>query len=290
MRHATILLAVVVMLAVPVNAATWTGATSTAYGNSANWEGGTMPDWDSEGAVFGSSGNNCLITLDAEAYNVMMDGTDHVTLQSGTWHVGNGDEFYLGYQVDQTGNPSLFTQTGGTLDSDRVIHIGYTQSSTAGLGYGKYVISGGSLDVADDRYIMLGYVYSGSYKAKGIFRVVGSGPTSISTGGFYINSDLSILELAFDGDNDPIQQIDVTGDIVLKGNLVITGTSGAAGPVTIMTYGGTLTGEFDSVTDGWTVDYGVTTSGVITVIPEPATLSLLAVGAVALMLIRRKRN
>jgi hypothetical protein len=57
---------------------------------------------------------------------------------------------------------------------------------------------------------------------------------------------------------------------------------------TIITYSGTLTGTFNNVTPGYTVDYSV--PGVITVTPEPSSaVCLLGISGIAMYHRRRKR-
>jgi hypothetical protein len=69
-------------------------------------------------------------------------------------------------------------------------------------------------------------------------------------------------------------------------SLNITMAPGAAfgGPYLIATYEGTLTGEFDDVTPGYTVDYSVPGEILITAfVPEPATLGMVLLCAGAML-------
>jgi hypothetical protein len=75
-------------------------------------------------------------------------------------------------------------------------------------------------------------------------------------------------------------------------SLNITMAPGAAfgGPYLIAEYIGTLSGEFNRVTDGYTVDYSTPGEILITAfVPEPTTLSLLLLGAGAILKGRRRR-
>ncbi len=109
----------------------------------------------------------------------------------------------------------------------------------------------------------------------------------------------SKLEFQFDGDADPIQQIDVAGNLTLGGILKITDDTGPTpnGEYILIEYGGTLTQSpnlDEQLPAGWIVNYGVDTNldgknEVTVTVPEPATLALLGLGGIG-VLIRRRRK
>ena len=87
----------------------------------------------------------------------------------------------------------------------------------------------------------------------------------------------------------------VTGNLILGGSsiLSIVDIDQLVGSYTIATYTGTLTGTFAGGNNlpvpTWWVDYGTGSNSAITMMPEPATLALLALGGLGMILSRKRK-
>lgn len=202
-------------------------------------------------------------------------------------------------QIGRTGN-GAFTQTAGPLIVNRTSSDAMVIGAVAG-GVGKYEISGGSLAVntTGAAGVAVG-IPAGT--STGTFKVVGNSATSIAiTGDYkqYANSNLS-LDIG-----TGVTPINLTGSATLGGalNVSFTTTPSVGQQFPIMNYGGALTGAFstfDTLVDSpagtdsvlLSISYGTgsNSSVVLTVVPEPVSLTLFATMLPALLVRRARRN
>ena len=176
-------------------------------------------------------------------------------------------------------NSTTYTQTGGATQND-----------------GSLVMSPSSGTVQ-----IQGGVFQGTGSVTGKVAVSGSGTRltpgdsigtltisgSVTFGG---SSGLS-EELGAVGSPGTSDKLAITGNLDLSSatdQLDLSGGS-AGGFYTIVTYSGTLTGIFNNVTTGYTIDYGTAHEIRVTGVPEPATTT----GGLALLsitLLARRRS
>ena len=312
MKKAVVLLAVAAVVVFPVAGAfakSWDGGGTDNYWNTAeNWDPDGVPT--SSDSVSFSTDDVAELHGSAESSGFRMYRNSTLDVYTGAAYqqYGSGEAHLCGGSGLPTGPWSVITQHGGTMNFSWHLRLGYHSISGTNTiqSRGRYIISGGTLTVS--RAITVGVAY-GSYPddtCLGEFIVVGGDADRISASGLVVDDSTydsddnpgysgpplrSKLEFQFDGDDDPIQQIDISGNVTLGGILKITG-SAPAGTYTILTYGGdlTLSDNFDAqLPAGWSIDYGTGSNSAITVtVPEPATLVLLGLGG-CLVLLRRKK-
>jgi hypothetical protein len=203
-------------------------------------------------------------------------------------------------QIGRTGT-GTFTQTAGALVVNRSSGDTMVIGAAAG-GVGKYEISGGSLKVATTTgpAVVVNGVVTGN--ASGTFKIVGNGATSISVAGDYKQYAGSSLELEIGAGVTPIE---LTGNVTLGGTLDIafTASPSLGQQFTVLDYGGSLTGAFstfDNFVDGplgpntieLSISYGAGSDSevVLTVVPEPASASLIVGGVALASLAARRRS
>jgi hypothetical protein len=128
----------------------------------------------------------------------------------------------------------------------------------------------------------------------------GSSPAEVAFGGDLVlaGGNALLMELGGTAAGTGYDQIDVAGSLTLGGTLdvaLIYGFEPQAGQTFDLLDWGSVRGEFNAVDlpalgEGlaWEAS-GLYSSGVLRVVPEPATLSLLALGGAAMMA-RRKKN
>ncbi len=225
-------------------------------------------------------------------------------------YLGNNKEIHAG-KADASNNGTdngYIVQTGGTLQNDGKLFLGYKQLA-AGTDGGIYTISGGTLTGAGRVYIAAG----GGDGAKGKFKVVGSAATISLGGEMYIANDSSTASgntgdatLEFNVVNGAVSKLQVLKTIIDSQNeaaavatLLISGTGTApTSDIVLVENTGTsgVVGVFDNAAEGaiFNVDgvnmtltylYIAGTDGlandIALVIPEPATLALLGLGLLA---------
>ena len=256
-------------------------------------------EWHGWHSSYPHAGTTQIFTVDNESTGTInLNGTSTIgRLGAGT----DGDK----YLVTQFTNAGTFNKTGtGTasiLSRESVTHFHGTfsygsntntgtlnvqdasgtlrfsqplDSSGALIGNGTFAVDNGNITIQD----------GGTVNA-------GQTPGDIATLGLeaatVVFEDNSTLEIDV-GSSDLIE---ITGDLELdEGSIVEFTDTPASYGFSFLTYTGTLSGEFGSVLglpDNMSVDYG--TAGILTVIPEPASLALLALGSAVMVNMRRRR-
>ncbi|MGA2253480.1 MAG: hypothetical protein ABSG53_02370 [Thermoguttaceae bacterium] len=115
-------------------------------------------------------------------------------------------------------------------------------------------------------------------------------PGDLNTGALVIAGGVDFQggELDLVGTGKSITSVSIAGNLSLKDDptLDVTGSL-SRGPYTIASYGGTLSGKFNTldIPTGYTIDYGTGRDSSITLsaVPEPPTLALLGVAVILLV-------
>ena len=246
-----------------------------------------------------------------------------VTVQSGDWNTGatwGGSVPPADEELEVAGDGDfgpghIVTITSDVLDADALAIWGEGKviqsagSFTFGdmvIGdytVGTYEISGGTLTCNGDAIAVGNGNNPPDYVGDGTFRIIGDDAT-INLKGFKTNNSgapESLLSLVFDSTGiSPINaEWGENGDGWMDLEIDLT-AFGGAGDIPIMNIGGIGTqGSFGSVlvdgaplaTTPHTLSYvgGDGNDVVLTVVPEPATMSLLALGGLAMLIVRRRR-
>ena len=201
-------------------------------------------------------------------------GVGHSGNAVGTYELNDGSLSTDNVEYIGLGATGEFTQTGGSNTTENLM-IG-----TSTNGDGTYAISGGTLSGGD---VIVGDNGSGTLK------VIGDDATiDLDT---YIQNTSGLLVSEIEGDG--ISLMDTVGTATLGGTWTIVDTGAVPlGTYNVLTAAGGITGSFDTVNlpnaAEWT--WGITPDSktlYVSHVPEPATLSLLAIGG--LVLIRRRR-
>ena len=164
----------------------------------------------------------------------------------------------------------------------------------SGSGTGTYKISGGSLTV-DQGGLTLGYTWAGtSSGGTGNFQVVGGVPTITITGNFQENSGST---LTAEVNTSGLSDIHVTGNVnFASGALLHIINDGGLTPFSsykLMSWTGTETGApiLSATTDTNDWSFSIANNSLtLTYVPEPASLSVLAMGSISLLGRRRMQS
>ena len=202
---------------------------------------------------------------------------------------------------DANGDPTLYKRGAGTLaiDGDNT-HAGPMNVENGTLlingvasGQGNYTVGGAgqSATLGGNGTVGLAAGNSVTVADEGII-APGESIGTLTVDGDVSFTDNSTLQIELDASTSDTLTVNGALDLTSTlDELAVTGTTGAA-QYTLLNYTGSRTGVFDTTTlpDGYTLSYGSSTNGDITlVIPEPASLSLMALGGL-LMCSRRWRR
>ena len=244
--------------------------------------------------VGGGNGNSRILFGNSSAsYNGDLTFTGPVTLNATRqWRVYNTTT------VDGviSGNYGITKNTaGGTLvligenlyTGDTTVSAGtLLVNNTAGSGTGS-----GNVTVGTGGTLGGSGAISGTVTADGIL-APGNSIGTLTVGSTTL-SDTAIFSVELGaGESDLLI---VNGDLGITAGaaLDLTGTADGVTNYVIATYSGTLTGDFGApvLPDGYSIDYGTGSDSQISlIVPEPASLSLLACGAGLLAARRRRRK
>lgn len=203
--------------------------------------------------------------VDQFVLGFLSGGHGRYEMQDGELRLDGGVPMQLGRQGD-----GEFVQTGGWVNSQDMIYVG----SQTWQGRGAYGISGGELDA---------YGLSVGENSDSSFHVYGD-DALIRLGTCTIASQGSLRTWL---DADGISLIDVSGYAILEGQWVVDDLFGVPpiGRYDVLTADGGLSVNFSSVilpNADWT--WGTTGNTLwVEQVPEPATLSLLAIGGLAML-------
>jgi hypothetical protein len=295
MKNATVIMLVVclVMAAPALAAPVWTGTAGDGLWNTAgNWDTGVPTGGDTyitngdsvtlsgtagdTRKIFLNNSSSLIISTDLDMSNdLLIDSGGTVTLNSGTISI-NGDKVKM---ADDDGPASFFMNGGAITTGDKFeIYSGALLE-----------ISGGSLSANDGD----GFEFGG-----GTIRVVGDGAsliycTQVIDGGgtyeFVPTAAGGITTITSSSDAGKLIRgagISVDLDDLAVPTATMTLFQGA--PLDTMSV--TVTKDGSTLVEGvdYTLDYLGGTGLELSVVPEPATMTLLALGGLAML--RRRRN
>ncbi|MBN1553332.1 MAG: PEP-CTERM sorting domain-containing protein [Phycisphaerae bacterium] len=291
----------------------WTGAVSDRWDHGDNWnQGGVVPDSSYVVRIGDNTYPSTSVLIDSSTTAVCNNvklGTQSgnttqytLTMTGGTLNqtgTGSGGRFQIG---EQSGTNGVFNLSGGVVTVNSNVMLGERSQGAVNMSGGTFTVynaginmgarggSYGELNLSGDGTINTPFVACGDD---------GGATAYVNMTGGVINTDTLGVNAYTGGMGGTML---LAGGTVNAGAVSMTNEDDLDGILDIA--GGTLVldGEFDSswtyYVDGWVVanggagtldfDYdGVSDTTTITAVPEPATLSLLALGGLG-VLIRRK--
>ncbi|MFC1805755.1 PEP-CTERM sorting domain-containing protein [Planctomycetota bacterium] len=260
--------------------------------------GGSAGTYHMQGGTLNPSGNYFRVgasaqgtfnhsagTVDVDASNFLIAGNNvGVYNLSGAGILNRTLDEVLGNNTQAKGT---MNQSGGTHHITRDLKIANNASAN---NFGKYFMTGGSLDV--DRHLRNGAVNG----ATGTFAVLGIGPTLINIDGNFTQNATSELLIGLEAASPHVTKIEVGGVADLEGLLEVSLLGGFqpnyGDTFDVLTAAGGVTADGLEVVGHPFFYHSIVDNGTtlqITYVPEPTTLSLLALGGLALLRRRRRR-
>lgn len=275
------------LLAVSVSsqaAAVWDGGAGTVdWLTASNWNPNSLPvgndnttlDGGGTGATTLTGGNVTVAGLQVKKGHVLTIDNDGYTLTS------NGA---INMSQGAAGDGTIINHLAGTVSLGSLLSM--SGNATGGTSF--YNLSGGTLTTSG---ISVGNAYAATFSLIGELASVTAGSGAV-TAGPYSTFNFELGSMGIDA-------IDTTGSFSLSSgaalNIIGSSYTGGAGTISLFSYGSRVDDtEFVENISGFTglnADVVYSDSGidlVLTVVPEPSAAALLGLGAVGL-LVRRRR-
>jgi hypothetical protein len=266
---------------------TWDGDTSEDFGTAANWSNNSVPG-EADNIWMQAGGTGITTISDAQRVNSLHVRDGHTfNIEMGTADTLVSD-FAFRIGEDSTIGGSTVSMTSGTVTVGSVFSMS-SDATASECQTSSFTISGGSL-TADTLTVGTG--------AAATFAIDGSDATVSFTGAMLAGAN-STFEFTLGAAG--IDAIDSTGvlTVISGANLVVDGAAYTGGNGTSVTLfdAASMTGTFAYSVVGmgvegtdWTITQGTNGDVVLNVIPEPATIGMLGLGALITLLIRRMQR
>ncbi len=245
-------------------------------------------------------------TLECSTYLVVgYDGTGELIQDAGSVTVLNDSPLYIG---ERAGSDGTYSLNGGSLHVTGDLVIGGNTGGSGGTGL-LTVAEGASLTVDGELKLWAGGTLDGDGTITANLvnagtLAPGNSPGVMTVLGNYTQDAAAMLELELGGTTRGAEYdaLDITGEATLGGTLEVlwfAGFEAADGDTFNLLDWGTLAAgtEFDSLILPTFTEAGLDwdtsvlyTDGTISAVPEPATMSLLALGGVAMLKRRRGKK
>lgn len=287
------LVAVVVTMtfATQASAVTWTGSVSSDMTNSSNWTG--APNTSQDAVVSGSASYTLSLadggTFYYRNFRMQGTGTTMINMTGGTFASGTsaGAQNYVALSRENTGGVTIFNISGGTATCNSTTYIaGGGANGNYGSGTAYLNVSGGSYTAANM-----------------IVGAIGTGTLNITGGTVTLNSTLQLGAqfsgktgsgtVYLNGGTLTVGSTNITGVTsnggsadfeFLSGSLVLAGNESAYNTAALLQ--GYVGSWFHVGPGSLAVFYSSsanTTTFTLSPVPEPNTITILAVGLVGLL-------